>query len=195
MVRDHRHPYRERVDETPDYVPRMRPRSTVRVIGTLVLVFIGGVVLLVQCVRLYAGSAPQQTLEVRRTELEVGVPKLYPLPSLGADGTQTHGVWITLWDDGSALALQSKDPRSECFVSFRATLTVEDHTGVYRDRCHGSTYDRDGRHFFGPSPRDLHRYEVRVTQVAVIVDLEAMIIAPTVGPSGENPRATPTRAR
>ena len=87
------------MDETPDYIPRTRPRSTTRVLGALLLVFAVGAFLVIQCARLYVGSAPPQTLEVRRAELEIGVPKLYPLPSLGADDTQTHGVWVTLWDD------------------------------------------------------------------------------------------------
>jgi Rieske Fe-S protein len=194
MVRGPAAPYRDRVDETPDYIPRTKPRSTFRVIGTLLLAALVGGFVFVQCVRLYADSAPRRTLEIRRTELEVDVPKLYALPSLGADGTQTHGVWITLRADGTALAVLSRDPRNECFVAFRASLTVDDHTGVYRDRCHGSTYDREGRRFFGPSPRDLDRYRVRVTSTAVIVELEDLIVAPT-STASANADATPTRVR
>jgi hypothetical protein len=194
MVHARRQPYREFVDKTPDYMPRTRPRSTIRVLGGLLVVFVVGGFLLFQCVWLYAGSTPPPTLEVPRAELQVDVPKLFPLPSLGSDGTQTHGVWVTLREDGSALALLSRDPRTRCFASFRPSMTLDGLTGVYREGCHGSTYDRNGQRVFGPSPRDLDRYRVETTERIVIVHLEDLLVAPTSTPPGDSD-ATPTRVR
>src|SRR5262245_62397507 len=86
-----------------------KPRSTVRVLGTLLLVAVAALFLVVQCVRLYVASAPKPALDIPRTELLPDVPKFYAITRFGASGTQTHGVWVTLWRDGKAAALLSED--------------------------------------------------------------------------------------
>jgi Rieske Fe-S protein len=163
------------VDETPDYVPRTRPRSTARVIGTLLLVTLLAGFLLVQCVRLYANSAPRPTLEVRRSELEVNVPKLYPLPSMGADvAGRTHGVWVTLFENGDATAFSTKDPGSGCRVAWLISSPLPEYPRAYRDPCGGGTYTSDGVAVFGPTPRNLDSYTIRVEATRLVVELETL---------------------
>jgi hypothetical protein len=152
--------------------PRRSGRSTWRVLGTLFLVVAVGLTALGACVAAYVGSTPRRTLEVPRTELAVRVPKFYPLPSMGADASgQTHGVWVTLDDDGTATAILARDPWSGATVPWRPDLTFEGTTGVYRDTRGGSTYTRDGIGLFGPAPRGLDSYDVRVDARRVVVDL------------------------
>lgn len=141
-------------------------------LGGLLLALAGGFAAVAACVALYVGSTPPHTLEVPRGELAVGVPQFTPLPMLGAAGTQTHGVWLTLQADGSALALSSREPLRGCFAAWRADVTFEQTTGVYRDGCGGATYARDGTALGGPAPRDLDRYEARVDAQRVVVELE-----------------------
>jgi nitrite reductase/ring-hydroxylating ferredoxin subunit len=193
MVRDGDRPYRETVDEAPDYIPRTRPRSTVRVIGTLLLASVVGVFLFVQCVRLYVESTPDRTLDVRRSELEVGVPKLYPLPSQGADAQgNTYGVWIVLEDDGTALALLSRDPFDSCNVPWRTEARADGrtYTRVFRSPCHGAVYDIDGTLVAAPTStvaqhpsvpsrlRGLDRYDVDVEATEIVVSLEQVQLGP-----------------
>ena len=48
--------------------------------------------------------------------------------------------------------------------------TGTDRSGWFRDPCSGSTYDKQGRRAFGPSPRDLDRFAVAIVDEMVIVD-------------------------
>lgn len=151
---------------------RRTGRNTWRVLGTLFLVIVAGLAAVAACVAAYVGSMPQRTLEVPRTELAVLVPKFYPLPSMGADGSgQTHGVWVTLDDNGTATAFLARDPRTGCMVPWQPEMRVANTTGVFRDPCHGSIYTRDGTRISGPAARDLDRYEVRVNARLVVVEL------------------------
>jgi hypothetical protein len=168
------------LDQTPS-VPS-QGRSTWRVLGTLLLVVAIGLVGLAACVRAFVGSTPARTLEVPRSELAVRVPKFYALPSMGADAAgRTHGVWITLDDDGTATALLARDPYSGAVVPWRAEMRVEGTTGVYRDGPSGSTYDRDGAAILGPAPRGLDSYDVEVNGSRLIVDLARVRLGPCRG--------------
>jgi hypothetical protein len=194
MVRDPAALYREYMDETPDYIPRTKPRSTVRVLGTLILTAVVILFVVVQCVRIYADSAPPRTLDVRRTELEVDVPKLYPLPSMGADRAgRTHGVWVTLRADGRVLAFASRDPASGCRVAWLTNSPLPEWPRAYRDPCRASTYTADGVAVFGPAPRDLDRYETELTATEIIVQLEHL--QPGSPRAGGMGLATPPPAR
>ncbi len=156
-------------DGPPD---RAKPRSTVRVLGSLALIVLIGGFIFVQCLRAWASSAPPRTLDIPRSELTANIPKFYALPTMGAFGTQTHGVWITLQPDGTALAFSSRNPGQQCYVGFRPDLAVKAGEGLYREACAGSTFARDGRALSGPTPRGLDRYPTRGTQNRIIVDLE-----------------------
>lgn len=191
-----------------DTTPRRTGRSTFRVLGTLALVVVAVLAGLGACVAAYIGSTPARTLEVPRSELAILVPKFYPLPSMGADSSgQTHGVWVTLDDDGTATALSARDPQSGANVQWRPELRVEGTTGVFRDARGGTAYDRGGAALAGPAPRGLDAYEVRVTAQRVVVDLERVRLgacrtaeldncSPPGAPvyrNGPPPRATPGR--
>jgi hypothetical protein len=195
MVSEGPQPYRGKVDETPDYVPRTRPRSTIRVLGSLLLALVVGAFLVIQCVRLYAGSAPPRTLEVRRSELEVNMPKLFPLPSMGADvAGRTHGVWVTLFENGDATAFSTKDPASGCRVAWLVSSPLPEYPRAYRDPCRGGTYTGEGVAVFGPTPRNLDSYAIRVEATRIIVELETLREgAPRIGMFTGS--ATPTPAR
>jgi hypothetical protein len=154
-------------DELPEEEPPSRrgPRSTVRVVGALVAFLAIAAFVLVTCTRAYVGSVPERTVEVNRQGLTPEIPKFVPLPSLGADGTRTHGVWVTLHGDGTALVISSRGPERACFVNY----VIEQ--SLYRDGCTNGTYDRAGAPLGGFASRSLDRFDARVSGDAVVVDL------------------------
>jgi hypothetical protein len=85
-----------------------------------------------------------------------------------------------------ALFMYDTTPRGElgrgCSVPVRSGSFLERTFGVapfgYRDPCTGSTYDRLGRHVFGPAPRDLDRLQVTIEGNEVVVDTSAVTCSP-----------------
>jgi len=169
-------------DDLPDDEPERRraPRSTMKVVGGLLAFVLVVAFTLVTCVRAYVGSVPERTAEVNRQGLTAEVPKFVALPSLGSDGTRTHGIWVTLRNDGTAFVISSRGPERACFVNY----VIEQ--AFYRDTCTKGTYDRAGTPLSGFAARSLDRFEARVTGDAVIVDLERTRLGACRPPSTES---------
>ena|SRR5688572_6030345 len=84
-----------------------------------------------------------------------------------------HHFCIVKTESGDFLALYTYDPnvrfRSQgCDVSWLPDFrfvdpeTQQDKPGWFRGRCSGSTFDMEGRRVFGPSPRDLDQFPLRI---------------------------------
>ncbi len=160
-------------------------RSRLRVLGSLLLTVLVASAAVAGCVALYASSAPPRTLELRREELAAGVPKFIPLPSLGAAGTRTHGVWVTLQPDGSAVALSSRDPSGRCFIEWRAEASAPGGRGAFRDGCTGARFgpagepggEPAGEQAAGPQPeRGMDRYEVTRAAARLSIALDRVTL-------------------
>lgn len=171
-------PYDELPEDEPDQ--RRAPRSTTKVVGGLLAFLLVVAFMLITCTRAYVGSVPERTAEVNRQGLTAEVPKFLALPSLGSDGTRTHGIWVTLRADGTALVISSRGPERACFVNY----VIEQ--SLYRDSCTNATYDRAGAPLSGFAARSLDRFESRVTGDAVVVDLERTRLGACRPPSSES---------
>jgi len=165
------------MDQTND--EQRPPRSTVKVIGGLVLAAVAGFALLGACLSLVVSSTPKHTLEAPTREISVGAPRFYPQPSFGADTEgRTFGVWVLVPESGETRAFSSQDPSSGCFVNWRGELTVESVTGVFVDECAASRYDRTGAAIAGPAARGLDGFDLELTGAAVVIDLERLRLGP-----------------
>lgn len=87
-------------------------------------------------------------------------------------------VYLVLLESGEILALSRVDPHLGCLVDFRPDFKFMDRSGWFRNPCHGETYDLTGALRFGPSPRGLDRYEVRVRDGDVEVNFANLIEGP-----------------
>lgn len=155
-----------------DQAPRPRStaaaprRSTLRVLGSLLAVALVALVTLVTCVRAYVDSVPERTLRVPRVELISDIPKFIPVTSFGADGRNTHGVWVTREADGTVTAFSSQGPEQGCFVAYRPEQSA------YRDGCTQALYARDGSALTGEATRGLDAFETSTDPAAIIVALD-----------------------
>jgi hypothetical protein len=70
--------------------------------------------------------------------------------------------WLVKLDSGEVLALSHKDSRGGCTIPWRPDFQFNGHKGWFRDPCSGSTYNIEGIKAFGPSPRNMDRFTVRV---------------------------------
>ncbi len=115
-----------------------------------------------------AGGGPVWTKVARAEELAVNEP-------LAIDGE----AYVVLLESGEVLALSKIDPHLGCTVAFRPGFVFEGRRGWFRNPCHGETYDLTGVCYFGPCPRGLDRYEVRVQDGDVEVNFAHLIEGPT----------------
>lgn len=171
MARAAHAPYRGSVTDDASPVAR-RPRSTFRVLGTLLAVGLLALVALGSCVRAYVGSVPARTVSVPRTDLTPGVPKFVPVTSFGADGRNTHGVWLMLRPDGTAAAFSSRGPERGCFVAYRPEQSA------FRDGCTQALFAPDGSPLTGEASRGLDAFRVTSDPAAYIIDLERTMLGP-----------------
>ena len=87
-------------------------------------------------------------------------------------------VYLVRLESGEILALYRVDPHLGCTVPFRPDFKFMGSTGWFRNPCHGETYDLPGVCYFGPCPRGLDRYEVRVRDGDVEADFAHLIEGP-----------------
>lgn len=106
---------------------------------------------------------------------------------------QTEHLYIVRLQDGAVIALYDLDPRMQAlheestdkaWLDCRALIVPDEvslnslgsppigfEDRVFREPCHGSTWDAAGRRLFGPTPGDLDRFPVRVVDDSVHVDV------------------------
>lgn len=147
-----------------------RPRSTFRVVATLLLAAVVGLGIVGACVRAYIDSVPARTVSVTRTELIPGTPRFIPVTSFGADGRNTHGVWLTLSANGTPTAFSSRGPERGCFVAYRPEQSA------FRDGCTQALYAPDGSVLTGEATRGLDAFRVTVGPAAYTIDLEHTLL-------------------
>ncbi len=87
-------------------------------------------------------------------------------------------VYLVLLESGDILALSTIDPHLGCKVPFVPNFKYMRYTGWFRNPCHGETYDLTGVCYFGPCPRGLDRYEVRVRDGDVEVSFARLTEGP-----------------
>ena len=94
-----------------------------------------------------------------------------------------HRFWLVRLGEDEFVALWTRDPYKGCTVPWRPDFEFMGKKGWFRDPCHNSTYDVAGRLFFGPSPRSLDRFPVRVErgEVQVLPDSAKAIPGPSLG--------------
>ncbi|MDA0269867.1 MAG: Rieske (2Fe-2S) protein [Chloroflexi bacterium] len=73
-------------------------------------------------------------------------------------------VHIVHLDDGELVAFIGISPHLGCRVDWRPDAVWEGMTGVFLDPCYSSRWARDGTRIFGPTPRDLGRVAIEVTE-------------------------------
>jgi nitrite reductase/ring-hydroxylating ferredoxin subunit len=125
---------------------------------------------------------------------------------------ESEHVHVVRLNDGSLLALYDLGPRmqallqqtgDEDWLMCRAVL-VDDSTNatalgaapeafedrVFREPCHGSTWDATGARLFGPTPGNLDRFPVQVVGGVVQVDVSDRLCA---NPVSDAAPCLPTR--
>ncbi len=74
--------------------------------------------------------------------------------------------------DGALLAFSAEYPHPRgCKIQWMPSLQLQDRRGWFQDPCLGAIWDMNGRRAYGPAPRDMDRFAVRVTDGEVTVDL------------------------
>lgn len=96
---------------------------------------------------------------------------------------EEHRFWLVRLGENEFVALWTRDPYKGCTVPWRPDFEFMGEKGWFRDPCHNSTYDVAGRLSFGPSPRSLDRFPVRVEsgEVQVLPDSAKVIPGPSLG--------------
>lgn len=160
------------VREGPD---RRRPRNVWPRLIAGAAVFLGAMVLAVTCYAAVSSNIPDRELRFEFSELQPGAPRFVPVTDLGSDRLGfTYGAWVVRFDDGSVVALLSRDVASACGVEWRPDALSAGASGVFADRCGGSEYSLSGDPLSGDAGRSLDRLPVTLRGGEVIVDLERL---------------------
>jgi cytochrome b6-f complex iron-sulfur subunit len=101
------------------------------------------------------------------------------------EGThEFHGIG----GEGGLLALSWRDPHRACTVVWRADFFFEGERGWFRNPCHGETYTKAGVRVFGPAPRSLDSFALKVEADG---DIVVNTTRPTPGADDNPTRAVP----
>lgn len=71
-------------------------------------------------------------------------------------------LWLVKLKDGEIIALSQRSTHRGCTVGWRPDMVFDNKKGWFRDVCSGSTWDLNGYKEFGPAPRGLDQYQVRI---------------------------------
>lgn len=88
--------------------------------------------------------------------------------------------WLVRLPSESVIALYSIDPESSCPVTWRPDLEFMGARGWFRDPCHGSTYDLEGKCLSGPCIRGMDRVGVLMQRSEVLVKVREVSNGPPV---------------
>jgi hypothetical protein len=145
------------------------------------------------CVAAFVNT-PDREIEVRLSELELGIPKFLAVTSFGHDQFQrTFGAYLAVPEtEVGAVALFSRDPDSGCNLRWEGATSSGTGRGVYADPCSDARYDFDGTALHEDATRDLHRFAVRREANRYVVTFEELTLGAcrgdhTEGCSGPGP--------
>lgn len=93
---------------------------------------------------------------------------------------EEHRFWLVRLPSDRVLALRDVDPESSCPVPWHPGMEFKGERGWFRDACHGSVYDLEGKCFSGPCPRGLDRMVVLLQRSEVIVKVNEIDEGPPV---------------
>ena len=140
----------------------------------------------------------------------LAVTALFAWPT-GSKVQPPHGGWVTVGDEEDfalwepevrvvngprgvkygihivrlpeeTLALWNRSPYRGCLVPWRPDFEFQLLMGWFRDPCHSATFDITGHLVFGPSPRGMDRFAVRIEDGQVQVDTHKVIEGPPQDP-------------
>jgi hypothetical protein len=152
----------------PDSTRPANPWPRLLAFGALL---VGALVLASLCFAAFV-QAPPREVRVPAEQVEPGVPRLFPVTTMGADpGGFTYGAYLSVSADGTAVALLSRAPESGCQVQWHATAEAGSGRGAFVDPCSGIGYDRQGRALAADAPRDLHRLPLRVERATFVIEV------------------------
>lgn len=180
------------IDETPDST---RPRNVwprLIAFGILVLVAIGAVV---ACVAAFAGSVPPRQLSVPLAQVEVGLPRLLPVATWGADSHgNTFGAWVVIMpDNGDAHAYLSRDPASGCQVQWKIVVDGGVAKDAFVDACNPAVqFGLDGKPTGAPVPRTLDHFDVSLVNGKLVVPIEQVQLGDCSSPGAATATPTPS---
>jgi nitrite reductase/ring-hydroxylating ferredoxin subunit len=86
--------------------------------------------------------------------------------------------WLVRLESGEFIALWQKSPYRGCTIPWRPDFEFMGKKGWFRDPCHNDTFAIDGAHVFGPAPRGMDRFPVRIDKGIVSVNLQRVIQGP-----------------
>ncbi len=92
-------------------------------------------------------------------------------------------VYLVKLSSGEVLALSRRSPYQGCTVPWQPDFTFAGRTGWFRDPCSGSTFDVAGDLVFGPAPRGMDRFPVRIDDGHVQVNIKQVNPGPPPGPN------------
>ena len=91
---------------------------------------------------------------------------------------EEHGFWLVRLESEEFLALSQRSPYLGCTVPWRPDFEFKGETGWFRDPCHSGTFDLLGRCFAPQCPRGMDRFQVRIEEGQVQVDVSNVILGP-----------------
>ena len=156
----------------------LRPGRWLWRMGLGLPILLGLVLALGILVSRFTGSGyepPEQLTAGRVDEFAVAAPKYF----------ETERFWLVKLESGEILALYDRDTESNCTVPWRPELELLGGKGWFRDACHASIYDLNGRCFSGPCLRGLDRFRVQITDGQVIVKFRELVLGPPLDPNAQ----------
>ena len=93
----------------------------------------------------------------------------------------SHAFYLVKLDTGEPRALYAYAPFVQvmdapgCPVEWHDRVPETEWVDVFRDRCIGGTFSRDGTRLFGPSTRNLDQFRVEVRDGRILVDTRRLL--------------------
>jgi hypothetical protein len=93
----------------------------------------------------------------------------------------SHAFYLVKTDTGEPRALYAYPPfvqlheRRGCPVEWHDRVPVAEWVDVFRDRCFGSTFSRDGTYVSGPSSRNLDQFRIEIRDGRIFVHTEQLL--------------------
>ncbi len=105
--------------------------------------------------------APGETVENTCTRYNGAYPQRL-------SGTVIHVVRL---GDGEIRAFSGRSPHLWDMVPWLPDFSYNGSLGWFREPCHAETFAMDGTRVYGPTPRDLDRFALRIEDGRVFVDV------------------------